>query len=173
MTFLPLPDINAAMSGSQLDVAASGEPLITIGVQQGLYSRWKRMADLYPEMPYSNLLYGPNLLERDRDAGDRLMRAYLRGVRDYEDAFTRGKDHDAIVGILSDPLRTPAPLFQAMQDQGGLAFIDPDGNVSTDPLVPIVDVWTRTNAIQPGTEITRIVDPSFASAAVSRLGKYQ
>ena len=173
MTFLPLPDINAAMSSGNLDVAASGEPLITIGVQQGLFKRWKRMADLYPDMPYSNVLYGPNLLEKDRDAGERLMRAYLRGVRDYEDAFTRGKDRDAIVGMLADPLRTPAPLFQAMQEQGGLAFIDPDGSVAVEPLAPIVDVWTRTNAIQAGGNLSALVDPSFASAAVSRLGKYQ
>jgi NitT/TauT family transport system substrate-binding protein len=173
MTFLPLPDINAAMSSGQLDIAASGEPLITIGVQQGVFKRWKRMADVYPDMPYSNLLYGPNLLEKDRDAGQGLMRAYLRGVRDYEDAFTRGKDRDAIVGMLADPLRTPSPLFQAMQDQGGLAFIDPDGNVAIEPLTLILDVWTRTNAVQPGSDVSKLVDPSFASAAVSRLGKYQ
>jgi NitT/TauT family transport system substrate-binding protein len=172
MTYLALPDINAAMASSQLDVAASGEPLITIGVQQGLYSRWKRMADLYPDMPYSNLLYGPNLLEKDRDAGERLMRAYLRGVRDYEDAFSRGKDRDTVVAMLADPLRTPAPLFQAMQDQGGLAFIDPDGAVSTDPLKPILDEWTKINAVQPGADLNGLVDPSFATAAVGRLGKY-
>jgi NitT/TauT family transport system substrate-binding protein len=173
MNFLALPDINAAMSSGNLDVAASGEPLITIGVQQGFFKRWKRMADLYPDMPYSNLLYGPNLLERDHDAGAALMRAYLRGVRDYEDAFTRGKDRDAIVGMLADPLRTPPPLFQAMQDQGGLAYIDPDGNVSVEPLAPILDVWTRTNAVQPGADVGKLVDPSFASAAVNQLGKYQ
>jgi hypothetical protein len=30
-------------------------------------------------------------------------------------------------GILADPLRTPAPLFKAIQDGGGRAFIDPNG----------------------------------------------
>jgi NitT/TauT family transport system substrate-binding protein len=174
MTYLPLPDINVAMTNAQLDIAASGEPLITIGVQQGIYSRWKRMADLYPDMPYSNVVFGPNLLEKDRDAGERLIRGYLRGVRDYEDAFTKGKDRDAIVGMLAEPLRTPAPLFQALQEQGGLAFIDPDGSVSVAPLAPMLDVWTRTNAVQqPGFDVSRLVEPSFATAAVNRLGKYQ
>jgi NitT/TauT family transport system substrate-binding protein len=173
MSFMPLPDINAAMSSANLDIAASGEPLITIGVQQGIYSRWKRMAELYPDMPYSNVVFGPNLLEKDRDAGERLMRAYLRGVRDYENAFARGTDRDAIVGMLADPLRTPAPLFQAMQEQGGLAFIDPDGTVTVQPLAPILDVWTRTNLIQPGFDPNKLVDPSFATAAVTRLGKYK
>jgi len=74
MTFLGLPDINAALSSGALDIANSGEPLITIAVQQGIAARWKPMADLYPEMPYSNLLFGPNLLEKDRDAGQRLIR---------------------------------------------------------------------------------------------------
>jgi NitT/TauT family transport system substrate-binding protein len=173
MSYLPLPDINAAMGSANLDIAASGEPLITIGVQQGLYTRWKRMADLYPDMPYSNVVFGPNLLEKDRDAGERLLQAYLRGVRDYEDAFARGKDRDAIIAMLAEPLKTPAPLFDAMQQQGGLAFIDPDGTVSVQPLAPILQLWTRTNLIQPGFDPTRLVDPSFAEAAVSRLGKYR
>jgi hypothetical protein len=34
-------------------------------------------------------------------------------------------------------------------------------------------VWTRTNAVQPGADLSKLVDPSFATAAVSRLGKYQ
>jgi hypothetical protein len=53
------------------------------------------------------VLYGPGLLERDRESGQRLMRAYLRGARDYEDAFGKGNSRDEIVGLLSGRLNTP------------------------------------------------------------------
>lgn len=79
MAFMGLPDMNAALKSGALDIAASGEPLITIAEQQGIATRWKEMAQLYPNMPYSNVLFGPNLLEKDRDTGERLVRGYLRG----------------------------------------------------------------------------------------------
>lgn len=173
MAFMGLPDVNAALQSGALDIAASGEPLITIGEQQGLLARWKPMADLYPDMPYSNMLYGPNLLEKDREAGAQLMRGYLRGVRDYEAAFTRNRDRDAILGILAEPLRTPPALFQALQDKGGLAYFNPNGAVNPEPLRPIVDLWTRTGLIQPGFDPAKLVDNSFADAATARLGPYQ
>jgi NitT/TauT family transport system substrate-binding protein len=172
MTFLGLPDMNAALQSKNLDIAASGEPLITLAEQQGIAVRWHEMADDFVDLPYSNFLYGPNLLSKDADAGVRLLRAYLQGVRDYEDAFTRGKNRDAIVAMLVDPLRTPAPLFTAVQDGGGLAYIDPNGEVRVDSLKPILDLWVRTNLVQPGFDLARLVDPAPARAATSTLPKY-
>ncbi|HEX6511320.1 MAG TPA: ABC transporter substrate-binding protein [Chloroflexota bacterium] len=171
--YLGLPDINVAFKNGNLDLAASGEPLITIAVQQGLAVRWKPMAELVPGMPYSNLMYGPNLRDKDKDAGDRLMRGFLRGVRDYEDAATKNKDRDAIVGMLNDPLKIPKELFDAMQQQGGLAYLDPNGAVGMDALQPIVDFWIQSKAVQaPSFDVKTLVDASFAEAAVQKLGKY-
>ena len=176
MSFLALPDMNAALQNRQIEIAASGEPLITIAEQQGIAVRWHEMADDFSDVPYSTMLYGPNLLNTDPSAGVRFMRAYLQATRDYEDAFTRGKDHDAIVGMLADPLKTPAPLFKAIQDGGGLAYIDPNGEVNVDTLKPILDLWARTGLIQiqaqPGFDISTLVDSRPAQQAVASMGRY-
>jgi len=42
--------------------------------------------------------------------------------------------------MLSGPLNTPAALFQSMQDQGGLAYINPDGAVAVEQLKPMLDI---------------------------------
>jgi NitT/TauT family transport system substrate-binding protein len=172
MSFLALPDMNAALQNKQLEIAASGEPLITIAEQQGIAVRWHEMADDFPDVPYSTMLYGPNLLSADPGAGVRLMRAYLQATRDYEDAFSRGRNRDSVVGMLTDPLRTPAPLFKAIQDGGGLAYIDPNGNVNVTTLKPILDVWTRTGLVQPGFDLATLVDPRPAQQAVASMPKY-
>src|SRR5262249_2764829 len=62
MSFRGAPDINAAMQNGQLDIAALGEPLITMAEQQGIAVRWREMAEDFPDLPYSNLVFGPNLL---------------------------------------------------------------------------------------------------------------
>ena len=167
-----MPDKNAALQSKKLDIAASGEPLITIAEQQGIAVRWREMADDFPDLPYSTMVYGPNLLSNDPLAGVRLMRAYLQGVRDYEDAFTRARDYDAVVGTLADPLKTPAPLFKAIQSGGGLAYFDPNGAVRIDTLKPILELWTRTGLVQPGYDLNSLVDPGPAQQAAASLAKY-
>ncbi|HZU07331.1 MAG TPA: ABC transporter substrate-binding protein [Chloroflexota bacterium] len=168
-----LPEINVALGNGHIDVAGSGEPLITVGEQQGLLARWKPMAELYPDMPYGVLLYGVNLLERDRDAGERLLRAFVRAIRDYEDAFTRGKDREAIIGMLSEPLRIPPPLFQALQERGGLAYLDPNGTINVEPLRPVLERWARLQLVPAGFDPQRLVDSTFVERAIARLGPYE
>jgi hypothetical protein len=80
--------------------------------------------------------------------------------------------------MLADPLKTPAPLFKAIQDGGGLAYIDPNGEVNVDTLKPILDLWVRTGLIQiqiqaqPGFDISTLVDPRPAQQAVASMGRY-
>ena len=172
--YLGLPDINVGMKNGNIDVADSGEPLITIAVQQGIATRWKAMNDIYPNVPYSNLLFGPNLREKDKDAGMHLVRAFLRGVRDYESAVSKGTDKANIVNIVGTPLKITPELFDAVQQQGGLAYFDPDGKVSIDALQPFVDYWIQSKALQvPSLDVKTLVDSSFADQAAASLGKYQ
>ena len=101
------------------------------------------------------------------------MRAYLRGARAYEDAVSKGTDRARIVGFLQQPLGLSPQLFDALQQQGGLAYFNPDGTVDAAPLRPILDYWVKSGAVQPGFELSSLVDNSVAEAAVAKLGKYQ
>lgn len=173
MSFMGLPEMNAALQAKQVDIAASYEPLITIAEQQGIAVRWRETAVDFPDVPFSTVVYGPNLLTKDPDGGVRLMRAYLQGVRDYEDAFTKGRDRDAVASTLADPLQTAAPLFQAVQDGGGLAYIDPNGAVNVDTLKPVLDLWVKTGLVQGSFDLKRLVDPSPVELAVQTMGVYR
>lgn len=171
--YLGLPDINLGLKNGNIDLANSGEPLITIAVQQGLATRWKPMNDLYPNMPYSNILFGPNLREKDKNAGEHFVRAFLRGVRDYEDAVSKNKNRAEIINIVGQPLKITPELFDAVEKQGGTAYFDPNGKVSIDALQPIVDYWIQTKALQvPSFDVKTLVDASFADAAAKSLGSY-
>jgi len=65
------------------------------------------------------------------------------------------------------------PLFQAVQDGGGLAFIDPKGEVAIDTLKPVLELWMRTGLVQGSFDLHRLVDPAPAQAAVLSLGPYK
>lgn len=172
MTFIGLPDMNVAFSNGRLDFGASGEPLLTIGEQQGQIARWKPMNDEFPGMLYSVMLFGPNLLSTDKDLGVTVMRVYLKGARDFEDAVARKKDRAAIVDTIAAPLRLTPDLFNLMEERGGMVYIDPDGRGDPTTLKPVIDFWAANNVIGQAVDPQSLVDFSAADAAVRDLGKY-
>jgi hypothetical protein len=54
-----LPDVNAALRNNAIDLGTSGEPLITLGEQQGILARWRLLSDLYPDLPFSTCSTAP------------------------------------------------------------------------------------------------------------------
>ncbi len=167
MTFMAMPDMAAALQATQVDLAVLDEPVVTLAEQQGIGVRWRDLAEDFPDLPYATVLFGPNLLDKDADGGVRLLRAYLQGVRDYEDALTRSKDRDAVVGMLSEPMRA------AVQEGANAPFFDPNGSVTVAALQPIVDFWIRSGKVQTGFDLQRLVDPAPSQAAVLSLGVYK
>ena len=97
---MAFPDLNAAFANRSLDAAIHLEPGLTAGLSQGLFVAWKNAYDLYPQQQVAVLLYAP-AFAADRDLAQRFTTAYLRGVRDYNDAFRQQKDLDAILDILT------------------------------------------------------------------------
>lgn len=49
---------------------------------------WKSLAELAPQSQFSVLTFGPRLLQKDRALGVRVLAAYLRGVRRYNEGKT-------------------------------------------------------------------------------------
>jgi hypothetical protein len=97
----------------------------------------------------------------------------VRGVRDYTDAFEKGKDRDAIVGIIGPPLKVAPELFTSMQNDKALFYFNPDGAVDTVPLKPFLDFWTQQSLLKTPTEPAALVDNSYTQGAIAKLGKYQ
>ncbi len=44
--------------------------------------------------------------------------------------------------------------------------------MKVDTLKPIVDLWTRTGLVQPGFDLSTLVDPRPAQQAVASMPKY-
>lgn len=55
---------------------------------RGYATAWLRVGERLPGFQIGLLTYGPNLLEANPEVGDRLMTAYLKGVRQYNQGKT-------------------------------------------------------------------------------------
>ena len=85
---IPPPADFGAMSKGSLDLTVTSEPWVTRIVQAGHGVLWVPVQKVIPDFQFGLTLYGPNLLEKNPDAGKRFMVAYLKGVRQHNQGKT-------------------------------------------------------------------------------------
>jgi NitT/TauT family transport system substrate-binding protein len=79
--------LEALVNGS-LDVAAVSEPWATRILRTGSADYWQPLEQVIPDFQLGFVIYGPSLLEENREAGQRFMVAYLKAVQAYSDLKT-------------------------------------------------------------------------------------
>jgi len=171
-TTMGLADMVPALANGSIDVATLAEPFLTNGEKNGSLKRWVSYNDLAPNVAVSAVLYGKNFLQ-DRDAGARFMEAWLRGVRDYEDAIETGRDLAEIESIIGGPTNTPPAVFEQMSRSHTISWMPPDGSIDVKPWSTVVDVWKSHGLIPNDVQAEALVDSSFAAQASAKLGPYQ
>ena len=167
------PDMNPALANGAVDLANQTEPYVTLGIEQGYLTRIASVADYYPNREVSVVLYGGPFIQDQPEAARRLMVAYLRGVRAYEDAFTKGIDHDDILDILVKRLPVKdGSLYDRMYQNGTLSYANPDGYLATESIAWDQDWMVRNGMVRTPVDIGQVVDNQFIEYALGRLGRY-
>ncbi len=165
---LPYPDINAAFANQTIEAALHTEPFATLGVNLGVARRWLPASDVRSEQYTGVWIYSPQFA--GTEAAYRFMVAYLRGVRDYNDAIVYGRGREAIVDILA---RYTAVKDPALYAQMQFAAIDPDGRVRPEVLERDVQYYLAKGFMQQPVDVRQVIDHRFADYALSRLGPYR
>ena len=77
-----------ALARGKIDVAVTGEPFLTRMVQHGVALPWISAGEVLPEFQFAIVAYGPKLLREKPDVGQGFMKAFLRGVRQFNEGKT-------------------------------------------------------------------------------------
>ncbi len=85
---VPLANRMEALQNGALDVATVGEPGITRMLNAGIARVWVGYEDVIPGAQLGLIAFGPTITLENREAGNRFMLAYLRGVRLYNEGKT-------------------------------------------------------------------------------------
>jgi NitT/TauT family transport system substrate-binding protein len=166
---VPLSSMIVALRTGGVDAAHTSEPLSTVAVENGSAIKWKAASSYIPGLNPSMLSYGPNLLNKTPEVGERLLTAYLRGARDYAKAMTSGTGKDDIVAIL---IKNTPVKDRSLYDRMGMSHIDPDGVINLKHIRATLDYYQAAGAIQR-TEVEALVDDRFRQAALKKLGPYK
>jgi NitT/TauT family transport system substrate-binding protein len=161
------PDSLAAMSNRVIDASFVIEPLVTAALRQNIARILVKGGAVEPGAQLAVLVFSPEFAKQT-DAATRFLMAYLRGARDYHDAFVAGKDQDAAIAILTKalPVRDPAIWKSAMPQQ-----IDLNGRVNVADIKRQAVAYKELGDVSgPVPDIDKYVDHRFAEDAVKIIG---
>jgi NitT/TauT family transport system substrate-binding protein len=174
MVALTFPQHLAAYANKAIDASMTNEPTASEAVKDGLAVRFAGNDEIYPDQQTAVVLYSEVFARQRPQLTLKFMRAYVKAIREYNDALKDGKiagrNADEVIAILTEytfikDARTHREITPAA--------IDPDGRMNLDGLRNDLQFFKERKLLQdPGITVERILDTSFAAAAVKELGPY-
>lgn len=172
--FLGFPQHVMALQNKAVDAALTTEPSATKAVQSGAAVRVMGDDVIYPNHQLAVVLYSGTFIKTNPDAARRFMRAYLRAVRDYNDALKDGKiagpNANEVISILTEYTNIKdAEVYRTISPQG----CNPDGSVHVPSLKNDLQFYKDEGLIQGNVTVEQALDSSFVEAALKDLGPYK
>lgn len=168
---LSFPNMAAALTTGAVDGAYIIEPFLSDVVRKGVaidVSNPGESAGAGPARINVPLVYSEKFAA-DRTAAQAFMIAYMKGVRAYNDAFVKGIDKEKIIEILA---RHAGVSIETVRDSNP-AGLDPNQDISTESFNEIQTFFVEQGLMQSVVQMGDLIDPSFAKAAVEKLGRYK
>jgi NitT/TauT family transport system substrate-binding protein len=173
VAYMSNPDAIIALKNGSIDGSLMPEPGPTIAAKNGVAMKIMGDDAYYPNQQIAAILYGSTLLRSHRATGLRFMRAYLRGVRFYNDALHNGKisgpQADNILKIFSDASKQSDPTILAAVTPNGN---NPNGRPNLTSMLEDLSFFREQGLIQGNISPKDIVDLTFVSDAIKQLGVY-
>lgn len=161
----------AAIGNGSIDAALQIEPLITKGIAENLHERFGDATDYAPEAQIAMVLSSPRFLEEREDVALRFMVAYLKGVRDYNDAFVKGTgDKDEIIEIMTQYTTLKE---KDVWEKVNVTGLNPNGDMFIDDIKNQFEVYKANGAIVGDINFEDAIDTRLTERAVEVLGEYE
>ena len=165
----------AALQSGAIDASIMVEPYAGQAVALGGAVNVMPTETFYPSDEASLMLFGDRFIKERPEVAVRLLKGFLRGVRDFDDVLKDGRwrtdgKADDIIRIFATGVNFPEGLVRAMT----LQYADPDGSVNVDSLRKDLAFFKSTGDVTSDTiKADDIVDLSFVQKAAKELGPYK
>jgi NitT/TauT family transport system substrate-binding protein len=165
----------AALQSKAIDGTIMVEPYLSQVTKIGAAVNVTPTEAYYPGSEVSLLLYGDKFIKDRPDVAKRFMKAFLRGVRDFNDVIANGRwktgpAADEVIKIFAKNVDMPEATIREMT----LQYADPDGKVNMPSLRTDLAFFKEAGNVTSKTiTADMIADLSFAEKAAAELGPYK
>ncbi|AXI01402.1 taurine ABC transporter substrate-binding protein [Sporosarcina sp. PTS2304] len=158
-----------AIDSGTIDAALNIEPLIAQGIHNKFHVRFGDTTDYAPESQIAMVLASPKFMANE-ELSIRFMAAYLKGVRDYNDAFFKGKGKKEVVDIMVKHTSLKDP---DLWDRVFVTGLDPNGKMFVDDIKKQYETYKANGAIRGEIDFDKSVDPTLVERAIKEIGLYE
>lgn len=151
-----------AFANGMVDLAFESEPWITRNVNTGNAVIWKDYKELMPDFQFAEINFGPNLLEKNPEAGRRFMVAYLKAVRQYNEGKTERNK-----ALMEDFTGLEPELIEQLC----WPTFRNDLLINTQSVLEFQDWLFDRGLLDTKVTVEQFWDPSFAEYALSVVGE--
>jgi NitT/TauT family transport system substrate-binding protein len=172
---LVFPQHIIAYQNKAIEASMTNEPTSTTAVQTGLAVRIAGNDDIYPAQQTAVVLYSEIFARNRPQLAHKFMRAYIKAVREYNDALKDGR----IAGPNAEEVISTLTEYTFIKDASihrsiTPAAIDPDGRMNLTGLRNDLQFFKEQKLLQDANmTVERIIDTSFAEQAARELGPYR
>jgi NitT/TauT family transport system substrate-binding protein len=165
---IPQTDMVAALANASIDAVIAVEPGATAIIRQGIGTKVLSLDESTPDAQVGVIMYAPHFMSGQPEVARRWMIAYLRGVRDYNKAFTTGERRDELVETLTKhtAIKDPA-ILNAIVPPG----LNPNGYMNVESIMATQEFWRARDLLQTTLPVERMVDHSYVDHALGVLGR--
>jgi NitT/TauT family transport system substrate-binding protein len=171
--YLSFPQQIAALQNKALDGTMLIEPQATVAVNAGYGVRFMDTNEFYPHQQISVIFYSDRFATQRKNVAEKFMRAWLRGVRTYNDALKGGKiagaGTDEVVATMAKSFNMNPALVREMYSQA----VDVTGAVNGAGIQKDLDFFLKQGWVTGQIKASDVIDMSFAQKASAELGPYQ
>jgi NitT/TauT family transport system substrate-binding protein len=175
VVYIGFPEHLPAYKNKGIDASITNEPTMTRAIEDGVAVRVAGNDVTYPDQQTAVTFFSDHFISGRREVAERFMRAYLRGVRMYNDALKDGR----LAGPKANEVIAILVKYTAIKDESMFrrmvpSYCNPDGEVNVASLRKDLDFFRELGLIEKkDVSVDGVVDASFAKAAVAKLGPYR
>lgn len=158
-----LPEVSEmeALQDGSVDVVSTTEPWVTRMVNTNKALLWKGLRDVLPDIQLAFVIFGPNLLEKNPDAGKRFATAYLKAARQYAEGATERN---------LEIVAKHTELDRALLSQACWAAISQTGRINAEGVIGFQNWAVKKGLLDTAIGESQFWDTRFVDSANETLG---
>jgi NitT/TauT family transport system substrate-binding protein len=173
VVYMGFPEMLVALRNKGIDAAINNEPTITRAEQEGVAVRASKDV-IYPGQQTAVVLFSEQFAQERRPVAQKFMNAYIRAVRDYNNALHNGK----LAGPNADEILSILTEYTNIKDRKIYAemvpfAVNPNGHVNAVTMKNDFNFFLERGLVSGKVTVDQVIDSSFADEAVKTLGPYK
>jgi NitT/TauT family transport system substrate-binding protein len=172
LKYIPFGQMATALTTGAADAALMISPLQDQVEAKGIGVKWINADSVIKARPVLVSVWQANAdwMKGNTEAAKRFVRATLRGVRDYCDAYHRGPNRDEVTRILAKYSDVKDP---ALIDRIEWGATDVDGRIFAASVADIQDTFIKEKLVSDQVPAEKIAPPTWVAEVAASLGPFR